>query len=117
MAFPTFNPPVAPSPGTKKAQTVNLLKSEFGDGYTQAVRSGYNHMRRRLELSWEALTREQRNQIVSFFEEMGGDRTFYYQHYDESEPTKWTCEEWESANPDGVYTVRAILIESFQFDS
>lgn len=117
MAFPTFTPPVAASPGSKKTQQLKLLKNEFGDGYTQAVRQGYNHIRRTISLNWDALTRAQRDTIIAFLEARGGDQTFYYQHYDEASPRKYTCEQWDSSNPDGVFSVSAELVESFEFDS
>ena len=63
MAFPTFTPPVPPSPGTANKPKVKLLKAEFGDGYTQTTRDGLNHVRRTLSLKWEFLTPTQAKTI------------------------------------------------------
>jgi len=113
MPLPTFNPIVRPSPGTNYSRTVNLLKAEFGDGYSQNTPKGLNHIRKKVKLKWDALTLEQRNQIEEFFASMQGYLPFYYKPYGEDRTLKWTCEEWSSDIDGGVFTFSAELVQSF----
>lgn len=113
MPFPTFAPPVGPSPGTAHKPTVNLWEADFGDGYSQPTPKGLNHIRRATSLKWAALTYGQMRDIVDFFEGMGGNRTFYFRPYGEEVSRKWTCKEWSSATDGGVWTIAAELVESF----
>ncbi len=67
MALTTFTPPIAPTLGTKHAPKVNLLKAEFGDGYSQAAPNGLNHTAHEISLRWGALTEAQFGTIRQFF--------------------------------------------------
>ena len=96
MTLHTFNPAVAPSPGTTNTPRVSLNKAEFGDGYTQTSPKGINHIRRTLTLKWEGLLPEQAAALDSFFTGQGGYIPFYYRHPVEGVTRKWTCEEWGS---------------------
>lgn len=114
MPLPTFNPPVAPSPGSGFKPQVNLLKAEFGDGYSQPTPKGINHIKQNVTLKWNALLLEQANEIEEFFERMGGNNPFYYRVYGSRAPMKWTSEEYEkSQGDDGVWTFSATLIQNF----
>jgi phage-related protein len=116
MAFPTFTPPIDPSPGILKNYEMKLLEAEFGEGYTQIARQGYNHIRRKMSLRWDALDRTQRDEIMAFFIERGGDQTFWWQVHDEPEPSKWICKDFSSEHPDGIYKISAEFLESFEFE-
>ncbi|TDW20400.1 phage-related protein [Rhizobium azibense] len=114
MALPTFAPPVEPSPGIGRKTKYNLLKAEFGEGYTQTARASINHRRRELSLAWEVLTDDQAWVISDFLEERGGDLSFYYVPPRESLPVKWTCEEWDdTVNSDGTRKISATFVQSF----
>lgn len=93
MAFPTFSPDPAPSPGMTIRPEVRLQKAGFGDGYTQALPDGLNHIRRVVELRWEVLTAGQAADLETFFVARGGAEPFRYQHH--GSPFRlWTCESW-----------------------
>ncbi|MGJ3264871.1 MAG: phage tail protein [Salinarimonas sp.] len=96
MSAPLFQPPVAPAPGVTVKPKLKLLKAEFGDGYTQTMRDGLNHMRRTVKLEWPILRVEHAREIVGFFEERGGDLPFLFQLPDDAAPLRYTCEEWDS---------------------
>jgi phage-related protein len=117
MALETFYPPVAPEPGTRNKSELKLLKAEFGDGYTQSARDGINHRRRVLSVSWAKLLPWQKDEIVSFLEERGGDQAFWYTPSNESDPVKWTCEEWDDARSDDGMDVTATFRQSFILES
>lgn len=112
MTIPTFNPPVAPSPGTRRSQEIKILAASFGDGYEQVQADGLNHIRKSVELRWDALTLPEMDAIMSFFEEQQGFRPFWYQPYGFSAPPRWTCREFE-ASADAPWRVRARLAQHF----
>ncbi len=114
MTIPTFAPSIEPSPSTGRKTNYKLLKSEFGDGYTQTTRDGINHRRRQLTLSWNTLLDAQAWEIADFLEERGGDLDFYYTPPRETVPVKWTCEEWDdTVNDDGTRKITATFNQSF----
>lgn len=95
MAVETFLPPLPPSSGTRNKPELKILKAEFGDGYTQAVPDGINHIRAVFSLSWEVLTPDQAWAMESFMERQGGTKPFLYQPTGRPAPMLFTCEEWE----------------------
>lgn len=112
MALQTFNPPVAPSPGTGIKRRMKILEAEFGDGYSQPTPDGLNHMRKELSLQWDTLTSAQMLLIDGFFEDHRGTDPFYYQPAGTAAPIKWTCKEWD-AKLDGTWSMSATLVQSF----
>lgn len=116
MSMPYFYPPVDPSPGSRRSQEIKLLEAEFGDGYTQVAPRGLNHIRRKLTLNWEALTLDQRDQIIAFFESLMGYAPFAYTPYGESAPIYWTCKQWDHGTNSGVWTVTAEFVQTFNLD-
>ncbi|QWY83006.1 minor tail protein M [Rhizobium phage RHph_X66] len=113
MALPTFEPPVGPSPGTSHKPTVNLWESEFGDGYSQAMPKGINHIRKTTSLKWETLTYEEMREIVDFFEERQGSKAFWFKPFGEPLRVKWTCKEWDYVTNGGIWSVSANFVQSF----
>lgn len=114
MTLPTFNPPLPPSPGSSDKPEVRIRKAEFGDGYTQSTADGLNHVRRVLVLEWPVLEAAEADAIIAFFRTQGGYRTFLYTPPGESDPVKWTCEDWpKSYLGSSRYSVTATLRQSF----
>lgn len=114
MAVPTFKPPIPPSPGTMAKPELRLIKTEFGDGYTQRTRDGLNHSRDSLSLTWELLTPEQGRKIDAFFRERGGDRPFYYHSVLHDGPVKWTCTDYSpKIVENGFWSYSATLTQDF----
>ena len=114
MALQTFNPSIMPSPGTSRRWKLKLLEAEFGDGYSQPVPDGLNHMRRTLDLRWGVLLDEQADEIVNFFLAHEGTTPFYYTPPRETVPVKWTCREWtDDVDEAGFRKVTAQLVQDF----
>ena len=113
MALTTFNPSVRPSPGTSFKPQVKVLEAEFGDGYSQPTPDGINNIRQKVDLTWDALTETQMNQINNFFTNRKGSQAFYFRPAGYSTPLKWTCKEWSRTLSDGVWKVQASLVQSF----
>lgn len=114
MALRTFNPSVPPSPGTEDKPEINLLETEFGDGYTQVSPKGLNHIRRVLSLTWEYLQPQDSDDIMDFLKEHGGYMPFYYTPSDATTPLKWTCKEFsEKRLQGGIRSISATFRQSF----
>lgn len=114
MALPTFSPPVAPSAGLAVEPKLNLFKSEFGDGYTQASPAGLNHIRDVAELKFEMMTSLQAAGLVAFLRERGGYQPFLWTAPDEDTPRRWTCAKWKHVRDEaGRSTVTATLEQDF----
>jgi phage-related protein len=114
MSFTTFNPPVPPSPGTSDQPRIRKLEAEFGDGYSQAVPDGLNHIKREISLDWDLLTPTQSNDIIAFFRARGGCEPFFWTPSDETTALKWICEEWsEKRIEGGMRAVTAKFVQSF----
>ncbi|MDY8111158.1 phage tail protein [Fulvimarina sp. 2208YS6-2-32] len=103
MALPTFTPPCNPSPGTTETHEPKVLRAEFGDGYTQATADGINHDRADLEATWEILTPDERDEMVTFFKARGGYAPFFYKFPWHAEALKWTVARWTETIVSGSY--------------
>ena len=101
MSIPVFSPSVIPSIGSSSNSSANILKADFGDGYSQRVGQGINNIGEQASLSWNNITGSQANTIVSFFEARGGFEAFQYTLPTESSAKKWTCDTWNKNYADG----------------
>ena len=114
MTLPTFTPPCAPSPGLTDTPEIKILKSEFGDGYTQASPQGLNHIRKVVEATWDVLDRAERDYIIDFFMERAGCQPFWFQMPHDDAATKWTVETWSDTVISGDYhRIAATFRQSF----
>lgn len=113
MALDTFAPPVAPSPGSTMTPALKIREVEFGDGYTQPLPDGLNHIRMTIQLNWDGLTEAEMNTIWAFLVAHKGTTPFYYQTIGDADPRKWTCKEFERRKSSGLFTLSATLVESF----
>lgn len=114
MAVP-FVPPIGPSPGTGIETEVRLIKSGFGDGYGQSSPAGLNHIRKRVSLTWTALTLEQALEIENFFIARKGCEPFTYRLRGEATDRKWVCESW-SRTDNAPHSFRCEIVESFSLN-
>lgn len=112
MAYPTFIPPVAPSPGTTVTPLVALNETSFGDGYSQASPRGLNALRRKASVQWDALTSEQAREIDDFFIAQGGHLPFWWTVRGDAAATKWVCKSWTRTDA-APASVRAEFTEWF----
>lgn len=116
MPFPTFTPPIAPSPGTGFKPEVKLFKAEFGDGYTQRAPNGINHIKETMKLTWQGVEYSDMVAIRDFLEARGGYEPFYYQPRNRSAPVAWTCESWSTTDK-SPWSITADFEQSFQIDT
>ena len=45
MALDTFSPPIEPTVSSTKEISYNVLRADFGDGYSQRAADGLNNVR------------------------------------------------------------------------
>lgn len=95
MTLPVFSPPQAPSANMVDKPELNILRADFGDGYSQAAPRGLNHIRRTLSLRFDLLERAEKDAIVDFLTAQAGTKAFLYTLPGEASPTRYTCEDWE----------------------
>lgn len=113
MTLPTFKPAFAPSTLADKPE-LRIIKTDFGDGYTQATRDGLNHQRRVATLRWEIIEGQHADEIEAFLKERGGDRPFLYRVPREDTPTRWTCADWTITRlRAGLASVDAVFRQDF----
>lgn len=109
----TFNPPIAPSPGTMHRPQVKLLQAEFGDGYSQATPAGLNHIRQTIELRWDVLEQDEKHAILAFLERHQGNKPFHYQVPGDCRRT-WTCADWSVQTlPAQLFSITATIRQYF----
>lgn len=114
MPLATFNPPIAPSPGLQDTPKVKILQAEFGDGYSAPTPDGLNHIRRVLDLRWDVLERDDKDEIADFLKAQQGTKPFLYTMPGEPSPVRYTCKEWSvTAQAAQLYAVTAIFRQDF----
>lgn len=114
MSFLTFTPPVAPVVGSTERREMKLLKTQFGDGYSQTTRDGINHARRIVTLRWEALDLEDALAIDDFLALCGGDQSFIYITPGRTDPMRFTCDDWTMTQTTGGFaSIDATFRQSF----
>ncbi len=114
MALETFNPPVAPSPGTQRRPELTILSAQFGDGFSQDAADGLNYIRKTIEVRWDVLTQSQAKTITDFFEAKGGITPFLYRHPFTPAALKFTCKDWSlNDNANGLCSLNATFKQTF----
>lgn len=77
-----------------KAYNVNVLKANFGGGYTQRSADGINTIQRDISVEFIGSDTDI-DTYVAFFEARNGHEAFEWTPPDESSELKWTCEVWQ----------------------
>lgn len=107
--FPTTV--IGPTYPLEVAYEPKILKTDFGDGYTQEAPDGLNFLLGKYTVSWEALLPTERNTIKAFLEARGGYQTFLWTD-PESVQHKVKCRSWTFSNVNpAVYSLRASFDE------
>ena len=79
--------------GLSKSTTVRVLKTDFGDGYSQRAADGINSLNREYSIEWVG-SDTNIEALITHFEERAGYQSFTWTPAGESTSYKWTCEEW-----------------------
>lgn len=89
-----FDPARKPVFPLSRNRAPKILANEFGDGYTQRAADGLNSNPLELELTWNELTKVERDEIVDFFTARGGFESFTWQEPDTLVTSKFICLTW-----------------------
>ncbi len=93
---------------------VDIVKSDFGDGYSYSAPRGLNHIRVTASIKWTNLTTKKRNTLMAFFRDRGGYKNFVVELPGDITERYFKSEEYSSANlAPGYYSFQAALVEDF----
>jgi phage-related protein len=99
----TFNPPKNPDIGLSQKNKPRVLRSDFGDGYTQRAGDGLNSVVRTISLSWTDLSDTDADTIDDFFEALTPGEAFDYTLPLATTSQKFTVNEWSRTFGSGVH--------------
>ena len=106
---------VKPVLGTAGETRSRVLETTFGNGYTQRIADGLNHLQQFTTVRWTHKTEEQWHQVRDFLRPKLGTEVFLYTEFGESTPRKWVCTELKGPVPEhgNLYTFSAKFREEF----
>lgn len=96
-----FQPPINCSPGSGSQRQVRIIRTPFGDGYSQRTEDGLNIMSDKYSPFWELLTPDQADAIEAFFEQHGAD-PFLWAPPLKTQSFVWTVQSWQRTAADSV---------------
>lgn len=110
-----FNPGRAPSYGYQKKTKPRILRTDFGDGYSQRAADGLNSVAITVDLEFNGLTPDEADDIEAFLESKKGATAFTYTLPDEVSARKWTAAAgWNrTAQSHNLRTITVTLEEAF----
>jgi phage-related protein len=111
---PTFAPSVNPSFPFEEGYQPRVLSTPYGDGYIERAGDGINIDPQNLELTWENVTKAERDELMNFFKARAGHEAFLWTTPDSSTELKYIAPQYNSRLTDaGVYTVTASFQQVF----
>jgi len=105
--------PRALSYTTARTTRARVLRSGFGDGYSQRAGDGLNSVISSWSVVWNALTPEEADYIDGFLAARGGHEAFSWTGPGEDQPRLWTCEVWSRA-PQRAGSARASMTATLE---
>lgn len=108
-----FSAPVQPDKGFSRATTMNVHLSQFGDGYEHRLANGINTKNQTLNVSFTTRPKAEIDDLVAFFEGLGGVTKFRFDLEDSNEGSSTetiycVCPSWnQSWAYDDYYTLSA----------
>ncbi len=104
---------VVPDRGMSWKTEPQVLKNEFGDGYTQRISNGLNNLKQNLTVNFANRTKADVDDIVAFFETKKGVTAFTFTVPDSNSGSselavKVICPDWsQNWEHDDYYSVNA----------
>ena len=108
-----FSAPVQPDKGFGRVSTARVLLANFGDGYEQRLADGINILDQTMTLSFTTRPKEEIDNLVAFFESLGGVSRFKFNLEDSNESSDTEtifciCPSWNQTWAyDNFYTLTA----------
>jgi phage-related protein len=95
MAFEVFDPSIAPLPGPMPVEP-RILRTDFGDGYSQRAADGLNSLKETLpNVHWRNVTTDEKDEIIDFMVGKGGYLPFTWTPPGETTARNYICTRWE----------------------
>jgi len=110
-----FSAAVAVDKGMTLKQTPSVILADFGDGYQQRLADGINTLVQEFSISFVTRPKEQIDDLVTFFEGLGGVSKFELVVDDtnsggDTEVYKVVCDSWEQTwDFDNFYSLTATV--------
>ena len=104
---------VVPDRGMSWKTEPQVLKNEFGDGYTQRISKGLNNLKQNITVNFANRTKADADDIVAFFETKKGVTAFTFTVPDSNSGSselavKVICPDWsQNWEHDDYYSVNA----------
>ena len=107
--------PIGPVAGTTSEPKANVIRAEYGDGYSQRTPEGLNHIRQEATLRWTHKSLYQWRIIRDFLRPKLQGPIFSYTEFGDVESRRWVCMRLTGPTPEhgNLYTFSAKLIEEF----
>ena len=109
----TFSPSIQPDTGLSRPIKQRILKSKFGDGYSQRSGDGINTREFDVNCNWTAISETVKDELLNFFDTQGGYLAFDYTLPNSSTVEKFTCEDYGETWQRGTYDFSATLTRVF----
>lgn len=106
---------VKPVVGTSGETEASVLRADYGDGYSQRVADGLNHLRQQTTIRWIHKTEAQWQEVRDFLKPKLGVEVFTYTDFGEDQARRWICTRLRGPTPEhgNLYTFSATLREEF----
>lgn len=78
MALPNLSSVLPPSLPLSFDEVPRVIGPQFGDGYTQRSLDGLNALDSTMEVSWEPITKVERDQVINFLRARQGISAFTF---------------------------------------
>lgn len=114
--FPSTNDNFKPSIGSRVVNKADVLRADFGDGYTQRAANGLNNVGFEYSLIWRNVPIEDGQDMIDFFEARGGWESFDWLDILQEFPStiQVVCEDWNRAPISENYeTVTATFVRVY----
>jgi phage-related protein len=110
-----FSAPVQPDKGFGRSNAPRVLLANFGDGYEQRLSDGINVLDQAMSLSFTTRPKAEIDDLVAFFESLGGVSTFKFNLEDSNEGSSTEtliciCSQWNQTWAyDNFYSLTATI--------
>lgn len=71
--------------------TYRVIRTDFGDGYSQRARDGLNTAVTEWSLEWDNVTPAEADNMIAFFNDKGGAESFFWTAPRDVTQSKWLC--------------------------
>lgn len=110
-----FSGAVQPDKGFNRSTETNVFTTSFGDGYELRMANGINNLKQTLNVSFSTRPKAEIDDLVAFFEGLGGASKFKFNLEDSNEASSTesifcVCQSWQQTWAyDDFYTLNCVF--------